>query len=397
MARSAIAYMPVKGELGRVYVGFGADRDQGIWHGWLFEVDLEAWRRTSGQQAVRSVLLTTPVDDCSEEKKDCGGGIWAYDGPQVYQSRSGYEVLVQTGNGRLDLSKGSYAQSLLRLSPGLKFAPKCSVGACESVNPLDPSSACLETCENLFVPRLLPGEPNLSPVDRSCEGKSFLQCLDVNDWDFGGGSPLWFSLEGQNLIITASKAGGVYLLDGDRMGLMYDAKQAGLLCGTVASPCPAPWEGISLARPTIVRRAEQTIALVPTYNYDSVSPAGVVAYAIEGSPQPKMREIWRAPSQESKEAIKWFREPPTRLILTSGSEHDDPIAWIADNSAEGRLLGIRVSDGKVLANLRTAGRPSRNARPESDARHIYLPTVSRDGLAQIEVFDIRSAGRVEKR
>jgi hypothetical protein len=96
-------------QLGFVYVGFGggnAERDSRPWHGWLFELDLDAWRSKSSA-AIRSELITTPEMDCSGAAPNqtiCGGGIWSPAGPQIYLDKEGYELLVQTGNGRLDLN-----------------------------------------------------------------------------------------------------------------------------------------------------------------------------------------------------------------------------------------------------------------------------------------------------
>lgn len=388
-ARSGLAHVPVQGGLGLVYVGFGADRDQGIWHGWLYEIDLEAWRRTRGAKALANVLVTTPVTDCTAEQKNCGGGVWAFAGPQIYRTSAGYEILVQTGNGRLDLSRNSYAQSLIRLTPGLKFAPRCDTGLCAKGDPKDPSRACLDSCRNLFVPRLMAGDPPLDPVDGSCRGVSFLRCLDIHDWDFGGGSPMRFESDGKAFYLTASKVGGIYLIDAERLGVLYDRKQAATLCGVANSPCPAIYEGLALAQPQIGRVGQKIIAVVPTFNPDKKSSAGVVGYEVETGKTPKLKEIWRTPATNTPEARQWFREPPTRLVI---SDVDGaPVAWIADNSEIGRLLAIRLRDGHILANIRTNGRPMRNAKPVVYKDVIYLPTLApgQAGKSRLEAYPIR--------
>ena len=84
-------------------------------------------RAKGAGQAVSSVLLTTPEHRCGEPGVSgsgdmvCGGGVWAYAGPQVYPTGEAFELLVLTGNGQLDLQGGSYANSLMRVGPGLRL------------------------------------------------------------------------------------------------------------------------------------------------------------------------------------------------------------------------------------------------------------------------------------
>src|SRR5690606_38018698 len=126
--------------LGYAYVTFGANRDQGAWHGWLFEIDLDAWRSGSVGTAFSSVFVTTPEADCDDGTggKLCGGGLWAYAGPQIHHTDADVEIYVQSGDGVIDLSRGDYSQALLRLAPGLKFAPECNRERCGKDNPRAP-------------------------------------------------------------------------------------------------------------------------------------------------------------------------------------------------------------------------------------------------------------------
>ncbi len=249
----SIAHIPSGGGFGHAYVSFGGNQDQGAWHGWLFELDLDVWRRGLPGRAISSVFVTTPEADCDDgtEGKLCGGGIWAYAGPQIYRSPTGYEILVQTGNGRLDLERGNYAQSLLRLGPGLKFDPACDRRLCAGGNPREPSNECLATCRNLFVPRLLPTDTPLRPANGSCDGKPFMECLNINDWDFGSSSPVRVEAGGRAFYVTAGKAGDVYLLDAVRLGVLYDRRQAVELCGTREELCGLPNEGLTMTQPEV--------------------------------------------------------------------------------------------------------------------------------------------------
>ena len=110
--------------LGLVYVSFGNVRDLQPWHGWLFEIDLDAWQAqaqneiddagdgvnpTDPVNPITGTLVTTAAEgDCGAEDSDgpremaCGGGIWAARGPEVIAdpaSPDGYALLVATGNG----------------------------------------------------------------------------------------------------------------------------------------------------------------------------------------------------------------------------------------------------------------------------------------------------------
>src|SRR5262245_27417146 len=96
----------------RVYVSLGNIQDIQPWHGWLFELDLDAWR--AGGEAITASLVTTPEADCGipgtsgARERQCGGGIWAPAGPLV----SGGELFVPTGNGQLDVPRGDHANTL---------------------------------------------------------------------------------------------------------------------------------------------------------------------------------------------------------------------------------------------------------------------------------------------
>jgi hypothetical protein len=387
-------------QLGLVYVGFGgglAERDRRPWRGWLFELDLDAWRSKSST-AIRSELITSPEADCSGEdgsQKICGGGIWSPAGPQIYINQEGYEVLVQTGNGRLDLNRGSYAQSLMRLRKGLVFAPGCDRVICGLTNPRDPSKECLETCDNLFVPRLLPGDPPLNPEDHGgyygCRQKSFLECLEAYDWDFGANAPIKIQLpSGRAVYVTAGKEGGVYLLDAKRMGVLYDRKQAVDLCGTVSDPCQVAYEGSMITQPVLGWVDGTPVVVIPTFMLDETHPAGLVAFkVIEKDGVPKLEQFWSAPERGSQDAVKMFRTPPTRAVI--GDYQGEAIVWVADAAPEGPVVGVKLRDGSILARAKTAGTPMLHSKPFVLNDVLYIQTEMRGSAgAWLEAYSISS-------
>ena len=377
--------------LGKAYVTFGADRDQGSWHGWLFEVDLDAWSRGALKQAISAAFSTTSEAECDDGTNGelCGGGLWAYGGPQVYGGPDGDEIMIQTGNGRLDLARRSYSQSLLRLRPGLKFNPGCDALRCRADNQRDPSSGCLSTCRDLFVPRLSPSEAPLRPADHSCDGLSYMACLELKDWDLGSVSPVRVEVGGKAYYVTAGKAGDVFLIDGDRLGILHDRKMTLDLCGAEGKPCPEPNAGLVITQPLIVTVDGAPLVVLANFNPDDIHSSGVTAYRIiQTTAGPKLQLAWRAPNPASPQARLWFRAPPTRPILQMiGSE---PVIWIADNARDGHLIAIRARDGQIMADVTAGGWPMRNGKPVIYKNVLYLPAgvQGHDAFTWLEAYEI---------
>lgn len=386
----AAAYSPSADGLGAAYVTFSGDRDQGAWRGWLIKVDLERWRQGRLQDAI-SGFSTTREPECDDgsEGKLCGGGLWAYAGPSVRQTPAGDEIVIQSGNGRLDVHRDSYGQSMMRLRGDLSFAPNCDMKICNATNPRDPSPACLATCENLFVPRLMPGDAPLAPADGSCNGKTFLECLEVKDWDMGSTSPTEVTVSGRSFYVTGGKSGDVFLLDARRLGILYDHQRAIELCGTSSDPCPNPNEGMMMTQPVAVNVDGNPLVIMPTYNPDDSHSAGVVAFrVVVESGAPKLKLAWRAPDPKSEDARSWFRAPPTRPVVSMVA--GEPIVWVANNGRDGRLLAIRARDGAILARARTGGWPMRNSKPVVWGNVVYLSAAveGREDLSWVEAFKV---------
>ena len=392
----AVTYNPAPSSLGHAYVTFGADRDQGAWHGWLFEIDLDAWAHGNTSGAISSAFSTTSESDCSDETENklCGGGLWAYGGPQIFHGPAGDEILVQTGNGRLDLARRSYSQAVLRLRPGLKFEPRCDARVCAGTNQRDPSNACLATCRDLFVPRLLPSDTPPRPYDHSCDKLTYMECLEFNDWDLGSISPVRVQAGGRSFYVTAGKGGDVFLIDTERMGVLYDRIQILDLCGTATDPCPDQQSGLIITEPAVATIDGEPVVIIPSFNRDATHAAGVTAYRVRVTDQgPKLQVAWRVPDPASPQARLWFRAPPTRPVLQMvGSE---PVVWVADNSRGGHLLGIRVRDGRVLADIAAGGWPMRNSKPVIHNGVLYLPAAvqGHDDLTWIEAYSIAARKR----
>ena len=196
LPRAALVWASDGSGLGYVYVSFGNARDIQPWHGWIFELDLEAWRSQGTDKAISAVLLTTPEGDCGEgglsrgSTMVCGGGVWNPAGPQVINTPTGYELLVATGNGELDLNRQDYAQSVLRLTKGLNFDPACDAALVPiSTRCPHPNSAWPPVRTSLFPVcfRTIP-----TPGHRKMRGQDLLAVLCAERLGFGGERPEQF-------------------------------------------------------------------------------------------------------------------------------------------------------------------------------------------------------------
>ena len=139
----------------------------------------------------------------------CGGGVWTPTGPLVSPEGDSLWVLIPVGNGQLDLQRQDYAQSLLRVGPGLDFAPDCDPGLCANFDPHDPDRACLQSCKNLFIPRLLPNTPPLRPAPIPVTTGLFMACLATIDAD--GASAIYDGQTGRPVYPAIKEGAGIFL------------------------------------------------------------------------------------------------------------------------------------------------------------------------------------------
>jgi hypothetical protein len=193
----------------------------------------------------------------------------------------------------------------------------------------------------------------------------------------------------RDVCVAGGKAGDIYLVEADTLGIMYDRKQVVDLCGTINDPCSDPNEGLIISEPQIGWLDGSAVVVIAAHSPDHSHAAGVIAYKIRAeASQPRLEKYWQVPNPSTLEAKRWFRAPPTRPVIANFE--GEPIVWVADNGPEGRVLGIRLRDGKILANVRTAGWPMRNARPVLYRNVIYLPTAVPDheNLTWIEAYRI---------
>lgn len=376
--------------LGRAYVTTGNAQDLQPWHGWVFEIDLDAWR--GGAPAVRA-LVTTPEPDCGPEgasgsrTRICGGGLWAPSGPLVRQVGGEDELVLAPGNGQLDLARRDYANTLMRVRRGLAFDPGCDAAACAASPPTEPTDACVATCANLYVPRL-DGQPLPRPENGVCDGlTSLYDCWAKLDFQ-GGSTPVEVPLaSGRRPLVYATKDGHAYLVDGDHLGTQHDRLKLVEICGTRDDKCTMSWAGMIVTQPAVLGAR----VFVPTFMPDETHEAGVFALDVRDETRPRLEVAWRFPAAGSADARQRFRRHPSRplaLTLPSGLE----TVWLVEAAApggRGRLIGLRASDGALLADAPLDGPGYRFTLPLYRDGVLYVPTCGGDqGPGRLEAFQL---------
>lgn len=406
-SHSALKHSPKPGSnLGYLYAAFGSAGDQQPYHGWLFEIDMDAWYtpkqefgNAKAKPAISSVLLTTPETECptkkdwvgSHEQMVCGGGIWTPAGPQIYPSGDEYELFVPTGNGQIDLVRHDYANTLMRVKPGLNFEAGCDAKLCANFNPVNPDKACITSCKNLFIPRLQEGDAPLRPAGGDCDNKSFLECLAWMDYDLGSSAPVKVDMgNGHSVLVQPGKEGGVYLIDAEHLGTQYDRLQIVDVCGTKADECGATWMGMMSTQPVSTSINDVPVVVIATYVNDKTHPAGLVALKIVlEKGQPKFKRFWQFPDPSSPEAVQNFRwHGSLPAIAKLGKSGDDTI-WIVNIGNPGTLYGVRIKDGTLVAKQTLQGSGRQDAAPLINGNNLYVPsTMGGTNKSMIEAYHI---------
>ncbi len=394
--RSEIDHAPRPDGLGTAYVGFGNVRDIQPWHGWLFEIDLDAWQQAQDASAAQSaVFVTTPEPDCGpagssgSRERICGGGLWSPTGILVTPTDPP-QLVLPAGNGQLDLARNDFANTLLKMPVGLNFMHGCDMdGACADFNPDSPSRACMESCDNLFIPRPLEGGDDPRPANGVCDGLSFFECWQQLDY-IGGSTPAFVEAGGLRLLAYPTKDGHVYLVDFDDLGKLHDRHQLVEYCGTADDRCLWNWAGMIVAEPAVVEVDGTQRLLVPTFMPDKTHPAGVVALDVDTmGEEAELNRAWEFPNFSSAEAVERFRTHPTNIRVAQMGERT--IAWLVEADGNGRnpgrLIGLDVDTGKALAQINLAGPGYRFTTPLVVEDRVFVNSCQGNaGPGTIEVY-----------
>ncbi len=394
LGRAALAGARMPGDvLGKVYVTFGNARDILPWHGFAFEVDLDAWLAGGADAAITGFFVDTPETSCGtpgqsgSRERICGGGLWAPSGPVIVPDDAGYVVVLASGNGQLDLARRDHANTLMRVRPGLAFDPGCDPDACAGFDPDAPSDACMASCERLHIPRMPAGEDFASLTGGRCDGLGLFECWAKFDY-VGGSSPAYVATGGFELLVYPAKDGAVYLVDARHLGTQYERRQLVPICGTGGSSCRMDWAGMIVTQPTLTELDGAPLALVPTFMPDGSQEAGVFALKVvvrDGAPA--FEEAWRWPPAEFPEAKERFRTHPSRVALATIGGHE--VALVVEpqdgTGGPGRLLALDVATGAPLLDAPLAGSGYRFVMPLVLDDRVYLPSCATNaGVSFVE-------------
>lgn len=371
-------------ELGYAYVTYGNARDIQPWHGFAFELDLDAWQSEGADSAVSAKFVTTPEEDCGpagasgSRERICGGGLWAPSGPLMVQGEETFEMIFSPGNGQLDPTQQNYANTLMRFEgPGLEFDPACDMAACEDFDPDEPSRECIESCQDLFIPRLPEGTPAFRPESGACDGLTLFQCWEKLDY-IGGSTPVLVELDGgPSVLAYPTKDGSVFLVDYEHLGTLHDRSQLVSVCGTEDERCRWDWAGMIVTQPAQTTLDGKPLLIVPTFMPDATHPAGIVGLQVTNEEGvPGLEVAWQAPNFSSAEAVERFREHTSRPALQTLSNGVE-VVWVAEalrSQPAGRLIGVRTWDGEIIEDRALAFSGNRFTLPLVVEDRIYVPS-----------------------
>ena len=404
LLRSEIRIVEVEDrDLGLAYVSFGNGPSEQPFHGWVFEIDLDAWR--DGGDPFSASLVTTRENECGPDRNRdpmlCGGGVWNAAGPYFHDLPDGsLEILVPTGNGRVDLAREAYAHSVMRTGRGLVFDDGCDPALCADFDELDPDPACLETCSDVFIARETADSPLARPADGRCEGLSFQECYGALDADLGANSPVVVQpAGGPEVVVQGGKDGAIYLVDREHLGRLYQRIQLLEQCGAEDDVCRAYWIGMLVTQPAVATIDGDPIVIFPSVMADRTHPSGVTAlriHMVDG--EPRMEIFWQVPEFDTELATEVFRHHPGRPIIVDWN--GEPYVLVVETrrsspgdiaTPPGLLWGIRVRDGQVAFTQEIANAGQRFAIPLLVDDRVYISTCSPVALedGQLQGFRLR--------
>jgi hypothetical protein len=399
-SHAAVKYAMKPGSTwGTLFAAFGNAGDTQPFHGWLFEIDMDAWQKQGPKQAISNVLLTTPEAECpvtiesGTQEMICGGGIWTPSGPQLYPTQGSFELFVPVGNGQVDLARHDYANTVMRVQPWLQFDPDCDENLCKNFDASQPDYACMASCKNLFIPRLAEENTFFKPANGECDDKTFWECLAWMDYDLGASAPVKATLKsGHSVLVQPGKEGAVYLVDAEHLGTQYDRLQIADVCGTPFDPCKAGWMGMIVTQPALTYIDEDPVVVIPTFMPDNTHPAGLVALKIVlAAGKPKLQRFWQYPDPVSSKAVQQFRSHPSLPVISTIGKNGDAIVWTVDIGNPGTLYGIRIKDGAVMFEQPLLGTGRQLSAPLIYGDTMYLAsTLASTGKAMIEAYRIET-------
>ncbi len=402
LMRGIVRHLPRDGmELGLAYMALGNAPNSSPHHGWVFEINLDEWRASGADAAIINRFATTADNECGPEGSPdaglCGGGIWNAAGLQFYEDEAGQtHIYFAAGNGRTNVQRNSYANTLMRLQPGLDFDPECDATLCENYDEVNPSRECQASCQNLFIPRLAPGEAPLRPESGECDDLTFTECYRLLDADLGASAPVRVELpSGRIVFVQPGKDGALYLVDGEHFGTMIQRLQVMDFCGTPEDTCRANWLGMFVTHPALAEVDGVPVVILASNMADSTHPSGISAVrVVEEGENVSLDILWQVPPFDSVEATNTFRHHPGRPVVF---EHEG-VQYVfvvetrrgAGADAPGVLWGVRVDTGEVIAQEELNDAGQRWSLPLLVGERLYVGVCDAraDEVGHLEAFSL---------
>jgi hypothetical protein len=267
----------------------------------------------------------------------------------------------------------------LRVRSGLDFDPGCDAAACADFDPDEPAPACVESCRDLFIPRVLAGQGPPRPENGLCDGLGMFECWQILDY-IGGSTPVRIELPSGPVLVYPTKDGHVYLIDAEHLGTLHDRLKLVEICGTAEHECRANWAGMMVTQPAVTEVDGVPLVVVPTFMEDDAHPAGVFGVAVLDDP-PHLETRWRTSPDDP---TRW-RIHPSRVAVDAAGEHAFVLERPANPSERGWLVAIDTASGRELARERMSG----------PAQRFTLPLVLDDVVVVNSCDSDQGPGRLE--
>jgi hypothetical protein len=289
----------------RIFVGYGATAAPGG----VIAVDPNAWR--AGGEAVVGEFATTTgapgacAETSTRDDAECGGGVHGQAAIGLLEGAdASYDVLVATGKGATDVTRGDFANGVLRLDSDLQYDPACDADICAAEG--GSSDACLRSCENFFVPR--PVEREAEPVasfGAGCDAGAVLDCSSAAAFD-GSSAPVVVASGGDTVLVWAAPDGYLYAMPASNWSAADVRVRVADAYGDAMS------EAVDAHTPMTTPVADGGAVLLPTYSAGN-APAGIARYAVQAGDATTIARTWSAPPLDHPSATERFRERPSRL------------------------------------------------------------------------------------
>ncbi len=146
-----------------------------------------------------------------------------------------------------------------------------------------------------------------------------------------------------------------------------------------------------VTQPAITTVDGAPLAVIPTFYFDTVNPAGVVGVAIERTETGfALRERWSAPHRSAQEARSRFREHTGRVALLDVAGTTYAVLADPGSHADGILYVIDTRTGEVAARAALDGAGHKYIEPAIIDGNVYVTSCVDpfDGPTHLEAWAV---------